>query len=309
MEVMQMKRFLINTLLILAVATAAVGCSGNNGDNGTEATTETEISTTESDFDRSEDIQELSDKISDLVARAEPLQNQGKLDEDKYLAVVNLQVQCGALRDIKNSEEFELQYNSILTSLERLTYDVSAAEDPDKTDSETAIKSLMSCITELEPTLTEANSAGRFPSDRLEDFNAYKAEVQGYADGTSQPVDGRLEEIRSDIGTMASQAEASNEVIDKINGSPVSVEDNNEVDEFVTNSSALLKEFDTKYTSGEVSEEVYLEFLQTAVNVAKVNEAIDTGTITDETRQLMKDTKAELKKYAQSIGSDLADKF
>jgi hypothetical protein len=246
MEVIQMKRFLINTLLILAIATAVAGCSGNNDNNGTEATTETEISTTESDFDRSEDIQELSDKISDLVARAEPLQNQGKIDEDKYLAVVNLQVQCGALRDIKDNEEFELQYNAILVSLERLTYDVSAAEDPDKTDSETAIKSLMSCITELEPTLTEANADGRFPADRLEDFNAYKNEVQGYADGTSQPADGRLDEIRSDIGTMASQAEASNDVIDKINGSPVSVEDNNEVDEFVTNSSALLKEFDAK---------------------------------------------------------------
>jgi hypothetical protein len=305
-----MKRFLINTAVIALIFAMATGCSGNkNTSDGTEPTTATEITTSVAGEDRSAKIQELSDKISDLVAKAEPLNNQGKLDEEIYLKVVNMQVECGELKNIEDDSEFELKYNALVTSYERLSYDVSAVEDPDGTDEQTAIKSLMSCITELEPTLTEANSKGSFPDDRLADFNAYKTEVEGYSNGTAQPAAGRLDEIRSDIGTMASQAEASNEVIDKINGSPVSVEDNNEVDEFVANSSALLKEVDEKYTKGEITEDSYMEFLQTAINVAKVNEAIDTGTITDETRQLMKDTKTELKKYAQSIGSELADKF
>lgn len=305
-----MKRYMKTAVLLLAITLCFSGCKGGSGSGGGEnSSSETQAQETGEDI--TDKLKELEQPIADLEKRAEPLHKEGKLDEDKYNTVMSLK---GYLAEIGNvgTRENMIKYNSLKTLIDEMTYALDAAEDPVKTDNTMALNSLMDCINEIEPTLNSARDRGVFPEDRLKTFNDYKAEVQGYIDGTREQGENlteRLDAIRSDITTMASQAEASNKTIDKLNARPVTVEDNTKLEELVSNYLELQNEVQGKVNSGELEESKLTELMTTGIKVAQVKEALRTGDVTDETRKTMTECNTELKAFAEGIGSDKAQDF
>lgn len=302
-----MKKYIKTAALLLAAAMCFTACKG--GSEG--ETSGTEAQTEETGEDITDKLKELEQLIADLEMRAEPLYKEGKLDEDKYNTIMSLK---DSLKDIGNvgTRENMIKYNSLKTLIDDMTYSVNAAESPEETDNKMALESLMKCIEDIEPTLNSARDRGVFPDDRLNTFNDYKAEVQGYIDGTREKGESlteRLSAIRSDITTMATQAEASNETIDKLNAQPVTVEDNLKLEELVSNYLELQDEVQKKVNSNELPENKLTELMTTGIKVAQVKEALRTGNVTEETKTTLAECNTELKAFAEGIGSDKAQYF
>lgn len=298
-----MKRYIKIAATALVLAMAFTGCKGGSDNSRT--------GTIQNFEDISDKLAALGDEITELEKKAEELHGQGLLSDDKYNAVMQLQSRLDAIGSDGTNENI-LLYNELNKLVEELKYDISAAENPQETDNNTALNSLMDCIDEVEPALTAANEQGKLPDERLAAFNDYKAEVQGYIDGTKERGGNlleRLNEIRSDITTMASQSEADNTTIDKLLAEPVTVEDNTKLEELISNYIELQNEVKEKVESGELSESRMAELMTTGVKVAQVKEALQTGNITEETRQTMQECNTELKAYAESIGSKSAQYF
>ncbi len=303
-----MKKYLRMAAISVILAMMITGC-GKDGDSS-EGTTEVVTENNQYE-DLTDKLNALSDEITDLVAKAEPLHEQGKLATDKYTAIQGLSATLEEIGTEGNSEN-TLKYNELKKQVEDLSYDVSAAENPQELNEDTALTSLMDCIEEAEPVFTAANEQGKLPDDRFAEFKAYKAEVQGYIDGTKEKGDNitqRLSDIRSDITTMASQAEADNELIDKLLASPVTVGDKAELEELIDNYLMLQDEVQTKISSGELEEKDLTDLMTIGVKVVELKEALQTGNITEETKDSMAAVSAELKTFAESVGSDLAERF
>lgn len=304
-----MKKYLRLAAAAVVLSMTLAGCGGD--DSSSETTTGETTSQTEEYEDLTDKLNELSNEIIDLAAKAEPLHEQGKLDSDKYAAIQQLSTTLEDIGTEGNSENM-LKYNELKKQVDELTYDVNAAENPQGLDEDTALTSLMECIEEAEPVLTSANEQGKLPDDRLAEFEAYKTEVQGYIDGTTERGDNltdRLAEIRSDITTMASQAEADNELIDKLIASPVTVDDKAHLEELIDNYLMLQDEVQNKVNAGELEESKLTELMTTGVKVAELKEALQSGNITEETKESMTSVSAELKTFAEGIGSSLAESF
>ena len=303
-----MKKYIRITAAALALMLAVSGCGDNKSNNEEKEPAVQEDSRQDMLADR---LDELGADITSLKQRAEECYDKGLIDEDKYNEIMQLD---DMLADIGSdgTDENILKYNQLKNLIDELKYDLSAAEDPHKTDEDTALTSLMECIEQSEESIVGAHDRGVLPDDRFELFNQYKAEVKGYIDGTAERGDAlldRLAEIRSDITTMASQSEADNETIDKLLEEPVTVEDNTELEELVSNYLELQSEVQDKVDGGELPEDKLVELLNIGIDVVKVKEALQTGDITDETRQTMRDSSAKLKTYAEGIGSDKAQYF
>lgn len=298
-----MKRYIAIVLAVLAVGMTMPmsGCKGNN-ESKIEAQQDPEMAA---------QLEQLKERIDALTAKADELYGDGRLDEEKYQAVKRLSENLADIGSEATNEN-RLKLNELTKQVNDLEYDLSAIEDPQQTDVSTALTSLMDCITELEPTITSAHTDGKLPDDRFAQFNEYKAEVQGYIDGTKEKdenISERLAEIRSDVTTMASQAEADNEVIDKLLAKPVTVQDSTQLEELVSSYIELQDEVMKKVENKELTEAKLNELLTTGVKVAQVKEALRTGNITDETRQTMQECNTELKVFAESIGSKTAENF
>ncbi len=297
-----MKRFLRGILVVLALSMTLSGCGGDKEKN-------TEVESTQSVLKPKLDA--LGTEISYLEEKAETLYEEGKLDEEKYNTVMGLMSRFQEIGS-EDTQENELKYNELKKLVDDLKYDLSAAEDPVATDEQTALTSLMDSINEVEPVLMTANEKGIFPDERLELFNEYRLEVQGYIDGTREKGDNltlRLSEIRSDITTMASQAEASNETIDNLLAQPVTVEDNTKLEELISNYLELQEEVSQKVENNELDESKLTELITIGIDVANVKEALQTGNITEETKQTMEKCNTELKAFAEGIGSPTAENF
>ncbi|GEM_PF-6546082 len=297
-----MKRYIKIAVAALVLAMTFTGCKGGKDDQR-QGTVQAE--------DISDKLTALGDEITELEKKAEEIYGQGKLSDDKYNAVMQLNARLAAIGSDGTNENM-LKYNELKKLVDELKYDVSAAENPQETDNITALNSLMDCIDDVESALKTANEQGRLPDDRFALFNDYKAEVKGYIDGTNEWPDNlsdRLSEIRSDITTMASQAEADNTTIDKLLAEPVKVEDNTKLEELISNYIELQNEVQEKVNNGELPESKLTELMITGVKVAQVKEALQTGNITEQTKQIMQECSTELKVYAEGIGSSSAQYF
>lgn len=302
-----MKKHIKTAVVLLALTMCFTACKGGDG----EKTGTHETQTEETGEDITDKLKELEQPIADLEKRAEALYKEGKLDEDKYNSVMSLKTSLADIGSVGTKENM-IKYNTLKTLIDDLTYGLNAAENPVETDNQMALDSLMECINDIEPTLNSAADRGVLPKDRLQTFNNYKAEVQGYIDGTrenGEDLTERLSAIRSDITTMASQAEASNDTIDKLNAQPVTVEDNMKLEELVSNYLELQDEVQKKVNSKELPENKLTELMVTGVKVAQVKEALRTGNVTEETRTIMTECNTELKAFAEGIGSDKAQYF
>ena len=302
-----MKKYIRVMIAALAVTMAASGCGKNGGSKqGGESTTEVA-----SYDDMTPKLDELKAEIDALKEQAEKLHSEGKLDDEKYNAVMGLDERFNAIGKKEDSEN-KLKYNELKQYVEELKYSLSAAEDPQKTDNMKAATSLMERINEVEPAIKGANESGKLSNERLAQFNSYKEEVQGYIDGTREQNEStlqRLADIRSDITTMASQAEVNNAEIDKLLAEPATVEDNTKLEELVSNYIDLQNEVTEKVNNKELTEDKLTELMTIGVKVAKVKEALSTGDITEETRNIMTECNKELKTYAEGIGSSSAEYF
>ncbi len=295
-----MKRYLRAAIVIIALAMAASGCG--KGKNNNPAQNYEDISA---------QLTNLADDIAALEEKAEQLHSAGKLDDDKYNTVMGLKARLAEIGS-EGTKENKLKYNELKKIADELKYSLSALDNPQAADEEAALNSLIVCIEEVEPVIKSANEKGSLPDDRLALFNEYKAEVQGYINGTREKGEGlteRLAEIRSDITTIASQAEADNETIDKLLAQPVTVEDNTKLEELISNYIDLQNEVSEKVANNELEESKLNELMTIGVKVAAVKEALHSGNVTDETRQTMTECNKELKEYAEGIGSDSAQYF
>lgn len=298
-----MKRYIAIALAVLAVGITMPmsGCKDNN---------ESKIEVKQ-DPEMAAQLEKLKERIDTLTKKADELYGDGRLDEEKYQAVKRLSETLAGIGS-EATKENRLKLNELTRQVDDLEYDLSAIDDPKQTDVDTALTSLMDCINEAESAITSAHTDGRLPDDRFAQFNEYKAEVQGYIDGTKEKdenISERLAEIRSDVTTMASQAEADNEIIDKLLAKPVTVQDSAQLEELVSSYIELQDEVKTRVENKELTEDKFNELLIMGVKVAQVKEALRSGNITDETRQTMQECNTELKAYAESIGSKTAENF
>lgn len=302
-----MKKYIKTALVLLAVTMCFTGCGGDKDKDKQPNNMQVE----ETGEDISEQLKELEVKIGELETRAEELHKDGKIDDELYNKVMSLRKNFEQIGN-KGTQENMVRYNTLTNHVKDLTFSLDGAEDPVETDNKSALESLKKCLDDVEPTLISAKDRGVFPADRMEVFNGYKAEVQGYIDGT-KPMDEktteRLAAIRSDVTTMATQAEASNTTIDKLNAEPVTVEDNLKLEELVSSYLDLQDEVQAKVNSKELPEEKLTELMTTGVKVVQVKEALRTGEVTQETKATMEECKTKLKAFAEGIGSDLAQNF
>ena len=153
-----MKKYFRLAAAAVVLSIVLTGC-GNDGSSSETTTSETITQTGEYE-DLTDKLNELSNEIIDLAAKAEPLHEQGKLDSDKYAAIQQLSTTLEDIGTEGNSEN-TLKYNELKKRVDELTYDVNAAENPQELDEDTALTSLMECIEEAEPVLTSANEQGK----------------------------------------------------------------------------------------------------------------------------------------------------
>lgn len=309
------------SLAVAAMLTVATlgGCNGASNVSEESTTAQTESTTEQADKDaESGDTEDISDKlevlkadIDYLVERSDMVYKQGNLSEDKYNAIQEL---TARFEDIgsEGTDENMLKYNELKKSVEELKYDVSAAEDPEETDTMTAIKGLQTSIGDAEEAITKAHTDGKLSDDRYNEYLEYKSEVDGYADGTRERVDNfndRLSEIRSAVSDIATEAEAEDEIVNEIKADPVTIEDNMALEELISNYLELQDETQKRYNAGELTEEQFKKLMLSGVDVVKIKEALSTGNITQETKELTVKVKADLKAFAESVGSDKAQYF
>lgn len=217
--------------------------------------------------------------------------------------------------------------------------DTQQSENADTSDVKTAVEELEATVNELSTAVEEAFKKGTIDQTRYDEFKGYVsriAEIKNSGE-TTDAIKEELASIKSELAVIASQAAASNEIIDELVTPDEKLEVKKEekpaentqsapvqsaapagnktaslksrVQEFSSDYISLQNEMSRKVELGEISQEDYTALIQTGIEVAQLKEKTDIGQATQEIENEFNSLKAEVHDFAVKAGSELADKF
>lgn len=177
----------------------------------------------------------------------------------------------------------------------------------------------------LAPAVETALKNGTIDQARYDEFKGYVdrlAEIKNSGEAEKE----ELVSIKSELAAIASQAAASNDIIDSLvspDDKLDSIGSNEEkpvTEEVPTELKDAILKFSSDYISlqnetsrrvdlGEVSQEDYTRLIEAGIAIAELKDMADSGKITADAQSSLEAVRAEVKSIAEKIGSELAGNF